>query len=225
MKSINNGKAVNMNEVKKYGLNAAAKDFSEGDETLEKLLLKLWDLGLSTRACCRGSASENHKSSEPYVSIDITPETKDFVIKLIKYINISTDAYKPDISYSNSKIKFDDGEVVHINCVTFSRTLLRTVNSYRVFECISNSIDDLLQNKTISRTKADSTIELINRFSDKILENKMYGSTRIVITHKQKSQYAKWKNGYSMMKNLTQKQYAEFLEQISDSMETINTTI
>ena len=54
MSSYNNGHPILLDSIDKRELNQAATDFSEGLESLNQLLLCMWDKGLKTIACCKG---------------------------------------------------------------------------------------------------------------------------------------------------------------------------
>ena len=54
MSSYNNGHPILLDSIDKRELNQAATDFSEGLESLNQLLLCMWDQGLKTIACCKG---------------------------------------------------------------------------------------------------------------------------------------------------------------------------
>lgn len=89
MNGLNDGRVHGMDEVSQTGLEQAAKEFSEGSEDLEKILLNLWGMGIDTFACCKGSKDATHNIpgiKQTYVSVLITPENVDKVKTLMRHI-------------------------------------------------------------------------------------------------------------------------------------------
>ena len=72
-------KPLNMDVILK-NIDKYAKEFSEGDESLEKVLKLLWTNGFETIGCCRG-----HDNKKSYIGLNIKDEDK--IIKLLSSLD------------------------------------------------------------------------------------------------------------------------------------------
>lgn len=79
MESLNNGKVVNHIPPELY--EQAARDFSEGNESLKKLLLYCFENGIQTRACCAG---HEDKKQSPYITFEFNEKNLQAIIKIIQ---------------------------------------------------------------------------------------------------------------------------------------------
>lgn len=109
---------MEMNEIFK-NKELYAKEFSEGDIELEKLLLFLWKHEIETIACCAGH-SDAERESYPYIAIKIKEE---YIDELLKFVD---NAYTPDIMISFTSYDYDtenkyvglykkEGLFIHLN--------------------------------------------------------------------------------------------------------------
>ena len=78
MENLNTGSVVDFHQLKDY--EKAARDFSEGNKELEKLLLNCFHRGIQTTACCGGHENENRK---PYISFSYSPENEQVIYALL----------------------------------------------------------------------------------------------------------------------------------------------
>ena len=227
MKKLNDGSTHTTDEIKEIGLQEAAKQFSEGDNTLEKLLLMLWDMGISTQACCRGSSSPDHPAGiikSPYIAINITPETKDLVFNIVRYVNAKKVSNAPEITYTNGKIskRIQGKPDAYLNIIRFGRDFLRNKNAHQMFEVIIEAILDMKAEKELTPTKADKTIALMEKLSNKTYSSNIYGVTYLEVAYNKTSR-CNYEGGG--MKPLTEERKKEILKLSDELMEDIQPSL
>lgn len=81
--NFNTGKVVDIILPEQY--EQAALDFSEGNESLRKLLLDCFKRGIQTRACCAGhDESKAGKKQQPFISFNFNEENMGTIMKIIR---------------------------------------------------------------------------------------------------------------------------------------------
>lgn len=71
-----------------------AKQFSEGDIQLQDCLLKLWEKGIKTLACCRGHGD----TSIAYISLVFDENSSDLIYNICDYMYFSEEPVELDFS-------------------------------------------------------------------------------------------------------------------------------
>ena len=153
-----------MNEEK---LKEYAKEFAEGSDTLEQILLNLWQLGIQTFACCKGFKNKEHNTDyiRPYIAILITPETIGNVQTFMRYLETLKITCRPNmvIIKDGPLIKDRTALCVDRHCLTNSRC-------QKVLDGILMATESMKkQEKLPSKSKLDSTFELMQSFIDRDL--------------------------------------------------------
>lgn len=169
--SLNDGKVHGMDEVAQVGLEETAKNFSEGSEDLEKILLNLWEMGIDTFACCKGSRDKNHHSDVkcPYVSILITPENRKRVKTLMRYIQAQSKFDNPDMIV----IK-DDYRQKQRTSLLLQRICLTNNGCKNVLKNILSATEDMKQGKELAEN--DKNLEPVFEMMDEFIDRNMTGA-------------------------------------------------
>ena len=146
-KSLNDGNIHSFDEVKKHGLEKSATEFSEGSDVLKKVLLDLWDMGLETKACCKGTIEKDHKSDIhlrfPYIYLVVNGDNSQKIVDLISYILAEDSKTCPTISF------------VMYNNVAFGKSLVldrfffTNNGTKKMFETISSATTKLKKNDLV----------------------------------------------------------------------------
>ena len=102
--NLNDGKVHNFDELKKYGLEKAAEDFSENSPYLKEALLDLWNLGIETKSCCKGTNEKDHKTllkllKYPYLTMVLNKDSKDLIKKICFALMNQNLNEKPNIRF------------------------------------------------------------------------------------------------------------------------------
>ena len=74
------------------------KDFAEGSEILEEILLYCFENKIPTHACCAGHIT-NEKNKRPYLSFLITPQTKNFLSYLLESECLNSEIIETTLMY------------------------------------------------------------------------------------------------------------------------------
>lgn len=80
-----------------------AKQFSEGDEQLEKCLLDLWNNGIQTTACCCGHDTEEY-TRLPYISLEFNHDVSGLINNLYSYMNLPENRNSIELDFCNDNI-------------------------------------------------------------------------------------------------------------------------
>jgi len=115
--NYNNGSTTNFDKIEDYI--KAAKEFSEGDKELEKLLLYCFSNRIKTVACCKG-----HKEKEtlPYISLSYNENNKEIIYEMMSLFN----NYDINISF----IKSIGGYIFSIYSLKENFELFKIINNY-----------------------------------------------------------------------------------------------
>lgn len=112
-----------------------AKQFSEGDEQLEKCLLELWDNGIQTTACCRGHDTNEHKC-QPYISLKFNHGIHGLIDNLYNYICLPENRHSIELDFlynsKNDSFNFSitmDNEQSKQRCLSF---ISRYLNNHKI---------------------------------------------------------------------------------------------
>ena len=193
-KNLNDGKNHSLDEIKEISFEQAAKQFSEGDETLAQILLSLWELNIETVACCIGRFEEYHQQEDdkiiksPYVTLKIDENNVDKVMTLIKHVVNNKDACKPNIRFD--RFDFDwENQSHHISSVTFERSFLTKQSAKSMFNTLLGCINDLKNNKELKKDKPSETLGLIEAISQSKINNPFIEKCEIKINHSNQSQF------------------------------------
>lgn len=145
--SLNDGNIHSFDEVKEHGLEKSAAEFSEGSDVLKKVLLDLWDMGLETKACCKGTIEKDHKSDIhlrfPYIYLVVNNDNSQKIVDLIGYILAENSKTSPTIS------------LVMYNDITFGKSLVldrfffTNNGTKKMFETISSATSKLKKNESL----------------------------------------------------------------------------
>lgn len=136
-----------------------AKQFSEGDEQLEKCLLELWNNGIQTTACCRGHDTDEY-IYRPYIMLKFDHNIYGLIDNLYNYMVLpeNRDSIGLDFGYDykNGRFNFSitmDSEQSKQQCLNFISRCLNNhksddlptlgniasvANDLLVFACINN---------------------------------------------------------------------------------------
>jgi len=152
LKNLNDGQCHSYNEIKEAGLENAAKQFAEGNNVLEKVLLNLWDMGIETTACCKGEHTKDHNADYdmffkfPYISFNITEDNKEKLIKLIHYISNEKGNSKPNIVYKNYIFNNE-----YFSVLVLERTFLSNANANKMFDQLLSAIQKMQEDVKIKK--------------------------------------------------------------------------
>lgn len=124
----NNGSTINFDKIENYYI--AAKEFSEGNKDLEKLLLYCFGNGIKTVACCAG---HKEKSQLPYIALSYNENNKELIYHLMTLFN-NSDIF---ISYTKSI----GGCIFSIHSVK---------EDFELFKVINNSLEINDKSRTIT---------------------------------------------------------------------------
>lgn len=70
-------------DKKKLEIEEFAKEFSEGNAILEKLLLSMWDNGIKTIACCAG---HEDRESDPYIAFEVNGCSNPLIHTILSFL-------------------------------------------------------------------------------------------------------------------------------------------
>ena len=149
-------KKIIMNNKKEY-----AKMFSEGRESLEKLLLACYEHDIMSQACCSGHLYDNNCFEESYLYLKLKKNDLDIISKFISlYKNTDLKRYcdlEEDINV-RSKFKdyfgfcvrsdFDDADDVYYKLID---VINNSEHNYK--NCIEYEVLELLKNEILSFRK------------------------------------------------------------------------
>ena len=188
MKNFNDGKCHTLDEIKDIESKTAAKQFAEGDENLEKVLLTLWEMGIETSACCKGLNDKNHKEGllkTPYLVIEITPKTHKIIMKLIKYILNEKSLNKPNIIFKS--INFNNNQ--H-NIILLEKSFLTNNAAKKMFESILSALAKMQkEDEAIIDTDLEPALKLINHMSHMEISNRNISEVSIKITSQKPAKF------------------------------------
>ena len=144
---LNDGDIHSFDEVRKNGLEKSATEFSEGSDILKQVLLDLWDIGLETKACCKGTIEKDHKSEIhlrfPYISIELNENNVQKNVDLISCVLSEYSKIKPTILLTMYKdTRFGKSLIMDRFCFTNKGTR-------KMFETIHSAINKLKNNNLI----------------------------------------------------------------------------
>lgn len=150
---------------------ALAKDFSEGSEELENILINLWDMGIETFACCKGLNEGEHQNGLikiPYVSILITPENVKKVKTLMTYLSAGEKSSRP-----NMYVIKDDYNIGDRVSLLLDRICLTNQGCEQVLKNILSATESMKAKEKIDEKSAD--LSLVFDMMDEFLNRELYG--------------------------------------------------
>ena len=156
--NLNDGKVHDFDEVNKYGLEKAAEDFSENSPYLKQALLSLWNLGIETKSCCKGTIEKDHKTfmkllKYPYLTMVLNKESNKTINKLCCYLMAQNLYEKPDI-----KFEMYADPIIREKAVTLSKLFWTNKNTEKMFEIITSATNQVKLNTKISKTPLQKNI-------------------------------------------------------------------
>jgi hypothetical protein len=174
-----------MNEVLQDRINNA-KVFSEGNVFLEKTLLKLWDEGYSTTACCAGHPVEENENyyypNDPNISLRYNEDNYEDIVRLLSSVDLNN---LKDLSVASNKVLHLTGVKNKTN--EFFNDLNKkfdeyTSYSYKDGKLWVNGISDLLI------VRPDNTILIVDYKSDLKVETDDSMSFKDILMERYKGQ-------------------------------------
>ena len=86
MKEYNNGHVIDVFQISKSDYEIAAKEWAEGSESLEELLLYCLNNNITTQACCKGHKDED----QAFIQFELSSKNITAIIKIInRYYNLN----------------------------------------------------------------------------------------------------------------------------------------
>ena len=156
----NNGSTTNFDKIEDYI--KAAKEFSEGDKELEKLLLYCFSNRIKTVACCKG---HKENKSLPYIAFSYNENNKEFIYNLMSLFN----NYDINISF----VKSIGGYIFSIRSIKEDFELFKTINNYLEEKTKDiNITDDFKQYIDIMDTSYENAILNNENFRIEYLKEK-----------------------------------------------------
>lgn len=135
-----------MGKVKYNYTKEDAKEFAEGNKTLETILCYCLDNNFSTNACCAGHFHNSDSVMRPYISFLLTPATENFLAfalehKLLQTKQIETSLVhidypnlkKSTISFylANNSVKNLSSQEFNTACQSFFENIEQTLLKYQ----------------------------------------------------------------------------------------------
>lgn len=166
-----------LEDIDKY-----AKEFSEGDKLLEKVLKLLWTNGFETVGCCRG-----HEDKKSYVGFKITDEDK--TIKLLSSLDKNnivitfTSSEKDSISTIKSYVNNDN---------SIFKNILDSFTKEKIDDEIKSVVEEIKNRKNKDYLNiryyyenSESVNEYRNTTDKKLIEEykKKYELTNVINEH------------------------------------------
>lgn len=156
--------SYDMKEVLQDRINNA-KVFSEGNVFLEKTLLKLWDEGYSTTACCAGHPVEENENyyypNDPNISLRYNEDNYEDIVRLLSSVDLNN---LKDLSVASNKVLHLTGVKNKTN--EFFNDLNKKFDEYE--ERVDALIKSTLEASTEQNTRYDVNITFKNGTLDDI---------------------------------------------------------
>ena len=154
-------------ENKQNILNDYAKEFAEGSETLEQILLNLWGMGIKTFACCKGFKNKDHERDfiRPYIAIIITPESIEKVQTLMKYLELQKRSNRPNMAI------IKDGPIINgRTALCIERFCMTNSRCQKVLDAILDATESMKKQAPLPpKSNVDITFQLMQDFVDRDL--------------------------------------------------------
>ena len=166
--NLNDEKSYSSKDIENRGIDAAATDFSEGSSELKHCLLNLWKLGIETCACCKGTVEKGHDNAAPlrcpYINIKITPENKEKLFELSKYLLEEKSAQRPNIIFKNYNARVVGG---NNRIMLLERVFHTNKSAIEMFESIKRATDKMLSHEKVEASPLlQNFIPLIDKLAD-----------------------------------------------------------
>lgn len=225
-KNLNDGDIHSFEEIQQLGLEISAKQFAEGNLVLEEILLDLWNLGISTRACCKGTSEEDHKHDfeapfkHPYISLNVTSKNKEKVLTLIKYLSSEKSKNKPDLTFDRIDMIAKNGKtgeysIENFSVLTVYRTCITNKASCEMFEFLLAAIKNMQEKTEIKENpKLTPALELIDDLIDREITKSSVQKITIDISRKGKTNFS---YGRAVAKNKAKTISKKSITEIKDS--------
>lgn len=196
-----------------------AKEYAEGDSSLENLLLYLWANGIDTYACCAGHKEKNW---EPYIFFEISKIDKNCVVKMICEAladqNLTNFCLsKSNIGFSNFErqtLKFQGVDFAVIQQI-FERNLGKNINSDEVSALLKGL--DRTQQEAIQlglKTLEIDFNRIYNHEIKEITNNKDMKIEYAQIVYRKGQMYAFWGFNLYSKERYAEKEFENILDDV-----------
>ena len=191
------GKPVDFKEVEAFGLEESAKLFSEGNKDLEELLLTLWDMGIQTNTCCKGTSEKDHKPGEllkfPYIALRVTEESLNKILPLTEIILHDKSLNRCNVEFTLSREPKTNKRV----CVlTFTFNCLTNSQCEQFFKRLLKIAKKLQQcDIEFDATKNHPAFDLISDLANKAIDTLYFSHIAIKLNQNKKSVFSYGKVG------------------------------
>ena len=198
----NSDKPIPFNEVEKYGYERAAKLFSEGSEELEQLLLTLWEMGIQTNACCKGTEEFDHKQGlikMPYITLNLTEDRLNLILNLVEDVLKDKSLKRTSVEFSLVMLR-DRNDLIagrKRGCfLNFNQNCLSNFQTKQFFKKLLNVVNHLKEHQKENKDQiTNPSLILINDLATKTFDDNDYSIITIKTSANKKNYFSCGKYG------------------------------